>query len=134
MCRSVLSRRARRSRSTGSEGVVVGSCDIVESYGIVMLHVECYLRVAEFTIPGDGRRRMTMWRKSSATAVIALGVLAVALPAAAAPEKTAANGTLAIIPAVAANPAQQAIVIGFKKQAKKLGYPSVMLGGEFNPQ
>ena len=41
--------------------------------------------------------------------------------------------TMAIIPAVAANPAQQAIMNGFKNQAKKLGYSSVVLGGEFDP-
>ena len=61
--------------------------------------------------------------------------LGASLSASAAPNSSrATGGTLAIIPAVAANPAQQAIVIGFKKQAKKLGYPSVMLGGEFDPQ
>ncbi|MFN8222196.1 MAG: sugar ABC transporter substrate-binding protein [Gaiellales bacterium] len=77
---------------------------------------------------------MTVRRKSWAAVGLALVVLAVALPAAASTEKRVADETFAIIPAVAANPAQQAIVIGFKKQSQKLGYPSVMLGGEFNPQ
>jgi ABC-type sugar transport system substrate-binding protein len=78
---------------------------------------------------------MTVRKKSWAIAVLALAVLAAAaIPATAATKKSAAGETLAIIPAVAANPAQQSIVIGFKKQAQKLGYKSVMLGGEFNPQ
>ena len=74
--------------------------------------------------------RMRLWTLAAATLCVGLGT---ALSASATPSQQA-NETLAIIPAVAANPAQQAIVIGFKKQATKLGYPSVMLGGEFDPQ
>jgi ABC-type sugar transport system substrate-binding protein len=75
--------------------------------------------------------RKRLW---ALTAVALCVGLAASLSASATPTTSNATGTLAIIPAVAANPAQQAIVTGFKKQAQKLGYPSVMLGGEFNPQ
>ena len=76
--------------------------------------------------------RKRLWTLSAVALCVGLGA---SLSASAAPNSSrATGGTLAIIPAVAANPAQQAIVIGFKKQAKKLGYPSVMLGGEFDPQ
>lgn len=64
----------------------------------------------------------------------ALGVALAAFSASAAPSNRAASATFGIIPAVAANPAQQAIINGFKNQAKKLGYSSVTLGGEFDPQ
>jgi ABC-type sugar transport system substrate-binding protein len=77
---------------------------------------------------------MSTRKRLSTLAAVALSAGLGAVSASAAPAESHANGTLAIIPAVAANPAQQAIVIGFKKQAQKLGYPSVMLGGEFNPQ
>jgi ribose transport system substrate-binding protein len=76
--------------------------------------------------------RKRLWTLAAVALCVGLGA---SLSASAAPNSSrATGGTLAIIPAVAANPAQQAIVIGFKKQAKKLGYPSVMLGGEFDPQ
>src|SRR5215510_8106086 len=75
--------------------------------------------------------RKRLWTLAAVVLCVGLGA---SLSASAAPSTSRANGTLAIIPAVAANPAQQAIVIGFKKQAQKLGYPSVMLGGEFDPQ
>jgi ABC-type sugar transport system substrate-binding protein len=75
--------------------------------------------------------RKRIWALAAIGLCVALGA---AVAASAAPSRTRANPTLAIIPAVAANPAQQAIIIGFKKQAQKLGYPSVLLGGEFNPQ
>ena len=60
--------------------------------------------------------------------------LVASLSASAAPSHRSAAPTFGIIPAVAANPAQQAIIIGFKNQAKKLGYPAVTLGGQFDPQ
>jgi ABC-type sugar transport system substrate-binding protein len=78
-----------------------------------------------------------MTKRITCTTLAALAVcagLVLSVSATAAPKAQKANGTLAIIPAVAANPAQQAIVKGFSNQAKKLGYPSVMLGGEFDPQ
>jgi ABC-type sugar transport system substrate-binding protein len=72
--------------------------------------------------------------KLGALTAVALVGLCASLAATAAPNARHASGTFAIVPAVAANPAQQAIIIGFKKQAKKLGYDAVLLGGEFNPQ
>jgi ABC-type sugar transport system substrate-binding protein len=76
--------------------------------------------------------RKRLWALAAVALCVGLGA---ALSASAAPTSSgAASGTLAIIPAVAANPAQQAIIIGFKKQAQKLGYSSVTLGGEFDPQ
>jgi ABC-type sugar transport system substrate-binding protein len=76
----------------------------------------------------------TRVKLGSLVAIVLCAGLTATLSATAAPSSPKASQTLGIIPAVAANPAQQAIVIGFRNQAKKLGYPSVMLGGEFNPQ
>jgi ABC-type sugar transport system substrate-binding protein len=65
----------------------------------------------------------------------ALAVFVAALGGGTSAGKTAQRDiTLAFIPAVLANPAQQAIDKGLKNQAKKLGFTAVTLGGEFNPQ
>lgn len=76
-------------------------------------------------------------RAKHGPAIVAVGLLGVAvlmtaLSASAAPMQR--GETIAIIPAVAANPAQQAIVKGFNNQARLQGLKPVTLGGEFDPQ
>ena len=78
--------------------------------------------------------RMSRRSKLALIAVAVCAGLTAALSATAAPTARKASQTFGIVPAVAANPAQQAIVIGFRNQAKKLGYQSAMFGGEFSPQ
>lgn len=77
---------------------------------------------------------MSTRKKLATLAAAAFVGLCASLSATAAPAAPTAKGTLGIVPAVSANPAQQAFIIGYKKQAAKLGYDAVMLGGEFNPQ
>jgi ribose transport system substrate-binding protein len=71
------------------------------------------------------RRRLTIVVLLLASALVA------SLRADAAPRK---GETVAFIPAVLANPAQQAIAKGFQNQARKLALSPAVLGGEFNPQ
>lgn len=66
-----------------------------------------------------------------AVGLLGVAVLMTALSASAAPLR---GETIAIIPAVAANPAQQAIIKGFNNQARLQGLKPVTLGGEFDPQ
>ena len=68
------------------------------------------------------------------TALALCVTLVASLSASAAAGRGSATTTFGIIPAVAANPAQQAIINGFKNQSKKLGFSAVTLGGEFDPQ
>lgn len=72
-------------------------------------------------------------RSARVLAVTAVAVAGLALSAASTAALQAGE-TVAIIPAVAANPAQQAIVKGFMNNARQAGLKPVMLGGEFDPQ
>jgi ribose transport system substrate-binding protein len=70
-------------------------------------------------------------RTSTIVLILAASAFVASLRADAAPRQ---GGTIAFIPAVLANPAQQAIAKGFQNQARKVSLSPAILGGEFNPQ